>query len=73
MRGSSDAYGSWKIIWKRRRSLRSSLPSTFVMSWPSNVIVPPVGLYRRTIARPVVLLPQPDSPDEPQRLASVEA
>ena len=35
------------------------------MSVPSNVIEPSVGSSSRIIARPVVLLPQPDSPTSP--------
>ena len=66
IRGFRLAYGSWKIIWIRRRMRRSSSPSSVVTSSPSNAIVPAVGLYSRTIARPVVLLPQPDSPTSPR-------
>ena len=43
-RGFSDAYGSWKIICMSRRSPRSSLPLSAVMSWPSNQILPSVGI-----------------------------
>ena len=65
MRGFSDAYGSWKMICMSRASARrSSLPSavTFV---PSNQTSPDVGSIRRRMQRPVVLLPQPDSPTTP--------
>ena len=36
------------------------------MSWPSNSIVPPVGSSSRVISRPIVDLPQPDSPTTPR-------
>ena len=65
IRGFRLAYGSWKIICIRRRILRSVSPSRRVMSSPSKVIEPAVGLYRRMIVRPVVDLPQPDSPTSP--------
>ena len=39
------------------------------MSRPSNSIVPPVGSSSRVISRPVVVLPQPDSPTSAERLA----
>ena len=42
-RGFSDAYGSWKIICIRRRSGRICPSLRWVMSVPSNVIVPAVG------------------------------
>ena len=35
------------------------------MSRPSNVIRPPVGSSSRLTSRPVVVLPQPDSPTRP--------
>ena len=65
IRGFRLAYGSWKIICIRRRIRRRAAPSSGVRSTPSKMIEPAVGLYRRTIARPVVLLPQPDSPTRP--------
>jgi hypothetical protein len=34
MRGFSELYGSWKMIWMLRRSRRSSLPDRLVTSWP---------------------------------------
>ena len=39
------------------------------MSWPSKRIVPPVGSRSRVSSRPVVVLPQPDSPTSAERLA----
>src|SRR5437773_2900379 len=65
IRGFSDAYGSWKIICIRRRILRICSPPSFVSSVPSNFTSPAVGLYSCRIARPVVDLPQPDSPTRP--------
>ena len=35
------------------------------MSWPSNTTLPPVGSSSRVTSRPVVVLPQPDSPTRP--------
>ena len=43
------------------------------MSRPSNSIVPPVGSSRRVTSRDVVDLPQPDSPDEAEGLALLDA
>ena len=65
MRGFSDEYGSWKMICIRRRMRRSSLAETLVRSTPSNFTDPSVASRRRISARPVVLLPQPDSPTRP--------
>ena len=68
-RGSSDANGSWKMICIRRRYGRSFEPVRPVMSAPSKRIVPLVGSMSRRISRPTVVLPQPDSPTRPERLA----
>ncbi len=38
----------------------------WAMSRPSKRIAPPVGVYSRVISRPVVDLPQPDSPTSPR-------
>ena len=44
MRGSSEAAGSWKIICRPRRTLRSSLPPIDAeMSLPAKFTVPLVG------------------------------
>ena len=48
-----------------RRRRRSSSPVTWVMSRPSNRIVPSVGVSRRNTARPNVVLPDPLSPTRP--------
>ena len=67
MRGLSEAYGSWNTIWNRWRSCaqllalagrRDVLP---VEARPS----PEVGRIRSRSSRPVVDLPQPDSPTRP--------
>src|SRR3546814_8695204 len=63
-RGLSDEIGSWKIIWRRVRVLRSSSPRSFVRSVPSKSTSPLVGFGSCMMARPVVDLPQPDSRSE---------
>ena len=68
-RGFSEEYGSWKIIWMSRRSGRICAGDRWVMSRPSKTICPPVGSSSRVISRPVVVLPQPDSPTSAERLA----
>ena len=67
-RGSSDENGSWKmmVISVRRRRIFERL--YFVMSLPSKMILPEVGSISFKIARPVVDLPQPDSPTMPSVL-----
>ena len=65
MRGFNEEYGSWKIICMRRRKARSLRPLTSLRTVPSKVTVPSVGRYSCRIARPVVDLPQPDSPTRP--------
>ena len=65
IRGSSEPYGSWKMICMRRRILRRASGLRLVRSTPSNVTLPSVGSRSRISARPVVLLPQPDSPTSP--------
>src|SRR6185503_4467351 len=62
-RGFRLAYGSWKIIWKRRRIVSiSALPWIFARSTPSNTMEPALGAYRPQMSRATVDLPQPDSP-----------
>ena len=65
LRGFSDEYGSWKIICASRRNSISSLGEMSAISRPSNLIEPLVGSSRRSSSRPVVDLPQPDSPTSP--------
>ena len=48
-----------------RRSCRSSSPLTLVMSRPLKMMRPEVASIRRSTARPVVVLPEPDSPTRP--------
>lgn len=64
MRGSSELYGSWKTNCILRRSAFMSF--MFVTSAPSKTIRPAVGSIRRNKVRPVVVLPQPDSPTSPR-------
>ena len=54
----------------RRRSTRKSCRSAAVTSIPSKSTVPEVGSISRRILRPVVVLPLPLSPDQPQRFAA---
>ena len=65
IRGFSDAYGSWKTIWRSLRTGRSSRLERFVMSRPSKRILPAVGSKSLMIVRPSVVFPEPDSPTTP--------
>ena len=65
IRGLSELYGSWKMTCMRRRIPRSSASESFAMSRPSKITSPLVGASSRRMARPVVVLPQPDSPTSP--------
>ena len=69
--GLSEAYGSWKIIWTKRRIGRSSARDKCAISTVrlgaftgSGVkrIDPSVGFSARTMQRAAVVLPQPLSP-----------
>ena len=65
MRGLSEAYGSWNTIcicWRKARMARLDRFST---SSPRNFTEPDVAGISRRIRRPVVDLPQPDSPTTP--------
>jgi hypothetical protein len=64
-RGFSDAYGSWKTIWISRRSGRIAARLSPTSSRPLYLTEPSVAGCRLRIARPVVDLPQPDSPTSP--------
>jgi len=66
IRGSSELYGSWKMICMRRRRLRSSRPRMVLMGWPSKRTRPRVAFCRCRIARPSVVLPLPLSPTSPR-------
>src|SRR5262245_8098014 len=63
--GFSDAYGSWKMICISFRSARSERLSSAVTLRPWKLTSPDVGSISRRIERPVVDLPQPDSPTRP--------
>src|SRR5262245_26474864 len=65
IRGFSDAYGSWKMICICLRRARRERLSSVVTFLPSNHTSPEVGSIRRRMVRPVVDLPQPDSPTRP--------
>src|SRR5262245_45252598 len=65
IRGFSEANGSWKTICMRWRVAHKRGPSRATRSWPSNRIVPAEGSNNLKISRPVVDLPQPDSPTSP--------
>jgi hypothetical protein len=64
-RGLSEEIGSWKIICTCVRAARRSARDSAVRSVPSNTTEPLVGGVICMIARPVVDLPQPDSPTIP--------
>ena len=64
-RGFSDEIGSWKMIWICGRRTRSRSPSARSGRGPSKRTGPPVGAGSCMTARPVVDLPQPDSPTRP--------
>src|SRR5438045_555508 len=65
IRGFREAYGSWKMICISFRSPRNERLSRVVTFLPWNQTSPDVGSMRRRIVRPVVDLPQPDSPTRP--------
>ena len=65
-RGFSDEIGSWKIIWTFVRASRSSPElSRREISALEHERCPTSGFGICITARPVVLLPQPDSPTMP--------
>ena len=64
-RGFSEEIGSWKIICTCVRSVRRSPRLSDVSSVSPNTILPEVAFSTWTMARPVVDLPQPDSPTSP--------
>ena len=66
LRGFRLEYGSWKTIWSSRRNGRSARLPSLPMGLPSKTISPSVGSRSRTIVRPSVVLPQPDSPTRPR-------
>ena len=68
-RGFSDAYGFWNTTWMRLRIGSISALLRASRSMPSKVTSPvtgpPLGSCRRSSARPIVVLPEPDSPTTP--------
>ena len=64
-RGFRLAYGSWKIIWKRRR-MATVWAAGLHLSTPSNSTVPLVGGVSPATMRATVDLPEPDSPTRPK-------
>ena len=53
------------MYWMSRRSRRYSRPLLLARSLPPKRITPAVGFSRPTSIRPMVVLPQPDSPTRP--------
>ena len=67
MRGFSEEYGSWKIIWIwRRKGLSCFSPLSAVRSVPPKCTDPADGVYSPEISRATVDLPEPDSPTRPK-------
>ena len=66
VRGSSDAYGSWKMICIRRRYGLSAAPlSCGDVRRRRTGSRRPSASMSRSSSRPTVVLPQPDSPTRP--------
>ena len=65
MRGLSEAKGSWKMICMRERIRRISSVERLCRSIPSKTTCPEVGSYKRKTRRPIVDLPEPLSPANP--------
>ena len=70
VRGSSDAYGSWKMICIRRRYGFSAAPLSVVMSVPSNRIEPGGRLDQPQEQPPDGRLAAARLADEAERLAA---
>ena len=64
-RGFRLAYGFWNTTWMRRRIGWRSRSESFRMSRPSKITSPPVGSCSRSSDKPIVVLPDPDSPTTP--------
>jgi hypothetical protein len=64
MRGFSEVYGSWKMIWICRRSRRSSFCPSRRRRGPVEDL-PAVGFSSASSTLVTVDLPQPDSPTRP--------
>ena len=65
MAGLSELYGSWNTAWMSRARPRRARPRSRVMSRPPKLIRPPDTGARPRMARPSVVLPEPDSPTTP--------
>ena len=66
MRGFSELCGSWKTNWTRLRRRANAPPAPGPVSVsPNRRTVPEVAGIRPTSIRPVVDLPEPDSPTRP--------
>ena len=72
IRGSREAIGSWKTTCRSRRICLRSRRSSVPTSRPRTTTSPPVGGLRFRISSSVVLLPQPDSPDQTEGLALLD-
>ena len=64
-RGLRLAYGSWKMICRWRRYGRIARADSGARSTPSKTTSPAVGSSSFSTLRPIVLLPEPDSPTRP--------
>ena len=74
MRGLRLAYGSWKTTWMSRRAAFSSRDLQVEQRLALEVDrARTVGGRRRRMTLPSVVLPQPDSPTRPERLALLDA
>ena len=60
--GFSDEYGSWKTTWMSVASWRRFDREMLLIRSPRKRIVPSVTGARPRMARPMVVLPEPDSP-----------
>ena len=65
MRGDRLANGSWNTYCMRRRCTRNCAGDSLAMSVSPIITSPAVGSISRRIERPIVVLPDPDSPTRP--------
>ena len=66
VRGFSELYGSWKMIWKSRRAWRRASPSSSLSAVSPSRMRPAVISTSRITASAVVDLPEPLSPTRPK-------
>lgn len=66
IRGSSEPYGSWKMICARLRISRRFFPLRPLISSPSNLTVPADAFCSCNSALPNVVFPLPLSPTSPR-------